>query len=155
MILREEGFVLRPIRISDAKGYLECHKDNEAKKSFSSFPKNVKGAEKEIIEARKTEVKFVIIVDKEFAGFIYLRLTKIQTYKKFRKKGISTKSLKLVVNYGFNELELKMVVAWCRPFNKGSIRILEKAGFKLERILRKNKFKDGKYLDDMVWTEVR
>lgn len=43
----------------------------------------------------------------------------------------------------------------CRTFNKASARVLEKSGYKLEGILRKNKFKDGKYLDDMLWAKTK
>jgi len=38
--------------------------------------------------------------------------------------------------------KLKRLEGWCRTFNKPSARVLEKSGFKLEGILRKNKCKN-------------
>lgn len=42
MIIKTKDFTLRPIRISDAQGYLECNQDKEARRGFNSCPKNIK-----------------------------------------------------------------------------------------------------------------
>jgi RimJ/RimL family protein N-acetyltransferase len=41
----------------------------------------------------------------------------------------------------------------CRTFNKASARVLEKAGYKYEGTIHKNKFLNGKYVDDMIWAK--
>lgn len=165
-IIKTKEFILKPITLKDAQGYLECHRDKEAKRNFISCPKNIKEAKDEIKSSLKGEFLWAIEVNKKFAGFIHLGLNKNPIYKhsalvgygvhpNFRGKGLATKSLKLVTDYGFKKLKLIRISGMCRTFNKASARVLEKAGFKLEGILRKNKFKDGKYLDDMIWAKVR
>ena len=171
-IIRTKDFILRPIRMDDAKMYLESQSDKEAKKGFMSTPKTLADANREIKERvlsvkKGTGETFAIEINGEYAGFVNIHeLTKKPRYKhtavigycthpKYRGRGITTKAVKLVTNYAFKKYHLKRISGWCRTFNKASARVLEKAGYKLEGILRKNKFKDGKYLDDMVWAKVR
>ena len=166
MIIKTKDFILRPIRTSDAQGYLECHQDKDAKANFSSVPTTIKEARKEIIEDRKHKKRFAILVNGKFAGFINLELTSHPRYKHsaivgygihkdFRGKGLATKALKVITEYGFNKLKLKRISGMCRTFNKASARVLEKAGYKHEGTLHKNKFSNGKYLDDMIWAKIK
>ena len=66
-----------------------------------------------------------------------------------------TKVLKKVISYAFKKYKLKRLEAWTRTFNKAVARLNEKVGFKLEGVLRKNKCKNGEYLDDMVWAKIK
>jgi RimJ/RimL family protein N-acetyltransferase len=166
MIIKTKDFILRPIKSSDAQGYLECHQDEDAKKNFMNVPKNLKEARKEISESVKDGIVFAIEIEGKFAGFVHLEISNKLMYKHsaiiglglhrdFRGRGIATNVLKVVTNYGFEKLKLKRISGMCRTFNKASARMLEKSGYKLEGILIKNKFKDGKYLDDMIWAKVK
>jgi [ribosomal protein S5]-alanine N-acetyltransferase len=171
-IIKTKDFILRPIRMDDAKMYLESQLDKEAKIGFMSTPNTLAEARKEIRERlsnmkKKKSETIAIEVNGEYAGFVDIHeLTKKERYKhtavigycthpKYRGRGITTKAVKLVTDYAFKKYHLKRISGWCRTFNKASARVLEKAGYKLEGIMRKNKFKDGKYLDDMVWAKVR
>jgi [ribosomal protein S5]-alanine N-acetyltransferase len=49
--------------------------------------------------------------------------------KQYQGKGIATECVKLVVNYAFDELKLKEILAYVFLDNKQSIRVLEKNGF--------------------------
>ena len=49
--------------------------------------------------------------------------------KQYQGKGIATESVKLVVNYAFDELKLEEISACVFPENNSSIRVLEKNGF--------------------------
>ena len=60
-------------------------------------------------------------------------------------KGFGFESAKVVLNYGFSELGLKTVVGLTAEENCGSIRILEKLGFKLQERLLFNNTKAYKY----------
>jgi RimJ/RimL family protein N-acetyltransferase len=73
----------------------------------------------------------------------------------YRGKGIATAAVKAVTRYAMKKYKLRRIEGWCRTWNKASSRVLEKAGYKLEGILRKHKCRDGKFLDDMVWAYVR
>jgi RimJ/RimL family protein N-acetyltransferase len=165
-IIKGKGFVLRPLTVTDAKGYMECHQDKEAQQNFTSAPKTIAEAKKEISKNLKKQKAFAIEVDGKFAGFIHLELTDHPRYKHsaiigygihkdFRGRGLATAAAKLMTVYGFKTLKLRRIVGYCRTFNKASARVLEKSGYKLEGILKKNKFVKGKFLDDMVWAKVR
>jgi [ribosomal protein S5]-alanine N-acetyltransferase len=66
-------------------------------------------------------------------------------------KGIITNAIKQMVGYGFSNFAVDRIFA--RPFhtNKGSQKALEKAGFKLEARLNKTIFKNGEYLDELIY----
>ena len=173
MKLKGEGFILRHTKIADAKDCFECEQDEEAKRNFMSTPESINEVKKDIKKhllnynkKKPSGEQFIIEVNKEFAGWVTLSNLNIKHHehqatigyclsKKFRGKGITTKAVKLVTDYAFKKYKLKRIEGWCRTFNKASARVLEKAGYKLEGILRKNKFKDGEYLDDMVWAKVK
>lgn len=172
-ILKGQGFILRPLKISDAQGYLECHQDEAAKKAFTSVPKTLSESKKEVEKAidgmkvkNPTHAAFAIIVNNEFAGFISLHdmtthprykhqaIVGYGIHKNFRGRGLATKALKKITTYGFKILKLKRICGMTRTFNVPSQKVLKKAGYKLEGILKKNKFMNGKYYDDMIYAKV-
>jgi [ribosomal protein S5]-alanine N-acetyltransferase len=65
----------------------------------------------------------------------------------FWGKGIATEAFELAVDYCFNGLGLRKIVAGCVAPNIGMKRVLEKLGFKQEACLRKQDFIEGKYVD--------
>lgn len=171
-IIKGRNFILRHITVKDAKLYWESQQDKQAKSGFMSTPKTIEDAKKEIREKlsamkKKTGETFAIEIEGEYAGFVEIHdMTKKERYKhtaiigycmhpKYRGKGITTQAVRLVTSYAFKKYNLKRISGWCRTFNKASARVLEKAGYKLEGIMRKNKFKNGKYLDDMIWAKVK
>ena len=60
-------------------------------------------------------------------------------------KGFGFEAAKVVLNYGFSELGLEKVVGLTAEENLGSIRILEKLGFKLQEKFLFNNTKAFKY----------
>jgi len=75
--------------------------------------------------------------------------------KEYWGRGLMSKVIKEVVSYGFRELKLKRITAKVFPFNKASMRVLEKNHFKFEGILKKEEKKGNKYLDTHVYAKVR
>ncbi len=75
--------------------------------------------------------------------------------KPFRGQGITTRALKRITNYGFNQLKLKRIYAKTFLFNPASSRVLEKAGFKFEGVLKKDTKKGKKYLDVNLFAKVK
>lgn len=65
-------------------------------------------------------------------------------------KGYMTEALKLIIDFGFNQIKLHRIEAEVMPHNIGSIRILEKAGFHKEGIAKKNVMINGKWEDHQV-----
>lgn len=69
----------------------------------------------------------------------------------FWGKGIVTKAVFQMVDYGFKTFDIDRIFA--RPFgtNPASQKVLEKAGFTLEARLEKTLFKNGEYLDELIY----
>jgi len=168
MIIKSKKFILRPAKLSDAENIYKYQQEKEVKKGFMTTPKSVNEVKRDILKSKKNKTtgeSFVIDINGKAIGEISLHFDdpfhkkkmKIAYWiaKDYSGKGITTKAVNLVVKYAFKKYKLVRLWAWCRTFNKASARVLEKAGFKLEGILRKNKFKNGKYLNDMVWARVR
>ncbi|MFC7441498.1 GNAT family N-acetyltransferase [Laceyella putida] len=70
--------------------------------------------------------------------------------QKHNGRGYTTEALKLIVKFAFEELKLHRIEAHAMPENLGSIRVLEKAGFKKEGIARKNVKINGKWEDHQI-----
>lgn len=66
-------------------------------------------------------------------------------------KGIISRAISNIVEYGFQNFDLIRIFA--RPFgtNVASQKVLEKAGFKLETRFEKTLFKNGQFLDELVY----
>ena len=61
--------------------------------------------------------------------------------------GIATELIYLLTGYAFNRLNLNKLTAGVVEINKGSIKALEKNGFKQFAIFEQEYYLDGKYLD--------
>jgi RimJ/RimL family protein N-acetyltransferase len=70
-------------------------------------------------------------------------------------KGIMTKAIQEIVEYGFQTFDIVRIFA--RPFstNLKSKRVLEKAGFVLEAKLKKALFKNGECMDELIYATLR
>jgi RimJ/RimL family protein N-acetyltransferase len=171
--IKSKNITLRPIKLSDAELFFWCEQDKEARKNFMSTPKTIKEVKngiketiKEMKKKRPNKEAFAIIYRDSTVGKIWVdgMNNKFEKHKAsvgymilkdYRGKGIGTEAIKLITNYAFKRYKLKRIWAYTRTFNIGSRKALEKAGYKLEGILRKNKFKDGKYLDDCIYAIVK
>ena len=67
-------------------------------------------------------------------------------------KGIMTKAIKKVVEYCFENYEINRIYAEPFASNIGSIKVLERAGFKLEALLKSNIIKNGVIGDTCIFS---
>lgn len=65
-------------------------------------------------------------------------------------KGITTRAVKLIVEYGFKNMDIVRIHTGIFEYNTASQRVLEKCGFKKEGIFEKSIFKNNR-----LWNEVR
>lgn len=166
-------FILRPFKNSDKKSLL---KNINNKKIYRNtlkipYPYTLKDAER-WIRRNKNEwhkeisklksLNFAIEINNEVAGGI--GFTKIEGHKaeigywlaeKYWNKGIMTESVKLITKFGFKKLKLRRIYAGVFSFNKASMRVLEKAGYKFEGILRKNVKKGNKFIDGYIFSKIK
>ena len=146
------------------------HKEIAANTALIPYPYTMKHARQwikhnllEQTKRNKTSVVFVIDYKGEVIGNIGLsNINKKDNNaelgywlgKAYWGKGIVTKAVQQVVAYGFKKLKLKRIYAKAYLSNKGSQRVLEKAGFRHEGILRKAAKKHGKYLDCHLYAKI-
>ncbi len=75
--------------------------------------------------------------------------------RRYWSKGITTEALKEVIRYSFANCGLNRVQGLCKVENSASARVLEKAGMKLEGILRDYRFEKGRFWDMKVYSILR
>lgn len=67
-----------------------------------------------------------------------------------RGKGYGTEAVKLLLQFGFIDLNLHRIYLHVKDNNPAAIRIYEKCGFQIEGILRQAAFIDGEYVNLQV-----
>lgn len=170
MILKTKGFILRYPKISDVKRNFEVQQDTETAMNFNSHPETLKQAREEISHAikenkkkNKTSENFAIEIQGEFAGSISIHHIVPNhkcsiTYnldKKYRGQGIMSKVVKLITTRAFKTYKVIRVEAGLRAYNIGSKKVLERNGFELEGVRRKNTKKNGRYYDDLTYAKIK
>ncbi len=67
--------------------------------------------------------------------------------KMYWRQGIITEAFSKVLCYGFEEMRLNRIEALVDPRNEASMKLLEKAGFKEEGVLRDYEFEKEEFID--------
>lgn len=90
-------------------------------------------------------------------GNIHSRTAELGYYigEPYWGKGYTTSAVKQVCRYVFENTDILRIFAEPFAYNTASRRVLEKAGFQLEGILRSNAVKNGKVLDMTMYALVR
>ncbi len=112
-----------------------------------------------------SEVVFTIRFGGVFAGLIGFKNTDMVNKKSevgywlsesFQKKGIMTASVKALVDYAFEQMDINRIQIRCATGNMPSKRIPQRLGFKLEGIERDGEIlSGGKFADLEVYSLVR
>ena len=170
--IKTKCFILRPFKMSDAESVAENVNDKNIYRHtlVIPYPYTLKDAKQwlyKVINNRRRKIPesvvFAIEMDGRAVGSISINKIK-QEHKaeigywlgeKYQGKGIMTQAIKEITKYGFRELKLRRIYAQVFLFNKGSMRVLEKSGYKFEGILKKEVKKDNKFLDCCVFAKTR
>lgn len=133
------------------------------------YPYTKSDAEEYIVsmrEADKTKTfAFAITVEDKVVGSrgvfrcenIHFRTAEIGYYtgEPYWGNGLVTSAVKQVCNYVFQNTDIIRIFAEPFAYNTASCRVLEKAGFQFEGLLRKNAVKNGKVLDMRMYSLVK
>lgn len=65
--------------------------------------------------------------------------------------GYATEAMNALVEFGFRQLGVHRIWAWCIAENIGSVRVLEKLGMRLEGRLRENEYFKGRWWDTLLF----
>jgi RimJ/RimL family protein N-acetyltransferase len=171
VIIKSKNFTLRPFKKGDAKSIARNINNKKIYRNtlHIPYPYTLKDANeflaKILREAKKkkpSKVNFAIDIDGKVIGSVSLE--KIEGHKseigywlgeRFWSRGIMSQAVKMVTDFGFYKLKLKRIYAHVFPFNKTSMQILKRNGYRFEGILRKNSKKDNKFIDDYLFAKVR
>ncbi len=70
--------------------------------------------------------------------------------KKYWNKGYGLDTIKSLIDFAFNKLNLRCIELNVYKYNHRAIKLYKKCGFKEKKVLKKNHFYDGKYWDTFV-----
>lgn len=65
----------------------------------------------------------------------------------YRNKGYGTDTMKVLVRFIFEQMNINKIKLCAYSFNQRAIRCYEKVGFKVEGVLKEELFRNGKYHD--------
>lgn len=73
----------------------------------------------------------------------------------FWGNGYATQAVKLLTRFAFEDLNLIRIFAGVFESNLPSMKVLEKAGYHLEAVLKSSVCKSGKFLDQYLYVSIR
>ena len=157
-------FHLRRWQLSDARSlarYANSRKIWRNVRDTFPSPYTIEHAEEWIEAASQCDLLYAIANDVEAVGGIglhpqpdvYRMSAEIGFWlgEPFWNKGIMTKAVIALTDVGFGHYRLVRVSAQVFGWNPASARVLEKAGYEQEGILRKAVFKDGRFTDCLLF----
>lgn len=170
LVLSKDNIRLREFQPSDKKRLAELANNKKIwdnVRDFFPYPYT----ERDAIEFIETCMKenpittFAVECQKELVGVAGLIL-QTDIYKKTAEigywigephwnKGIATKAVKLLVNYGFEGLKLRRIFSGVFENNKASQKVLEKCGFRHEGIFEKSVLKNSSIIDEYRYAIVK
>lgn len=169
--IKAKNFTLRPYRISDVKSVTKHANDWEVARYLANLPYPytkkdaifwIKKQIKFYRQKNPADIVFAIEINGEAVGSIGLHKivpghkAELGYWlgKKYWGSGIMTNAVKKITHFGFKNLKLHRIYAGVFPFNKGSMRVLEKNGFKFEGISKKEVRKGNKFIDVHIFAKV-
>ena len=168
MIIQGDGFLLRPYRLTDKSALIKhANNKNVSDNLRDRFPNpyTEKDADWFInfaVENDNPVTNFAIEINNEAAGGIgfwlgedVYRLNAEIGYwlgEQHWGKGIMTKVIKTIVNYIFENFDIKRIYAIPFATSTGSVKALEKAGFAKEATIHNGVIKNGKMMDYYIYS---
>lgn len=153
---------LSPMNLDDAELYAKWMNDKIVTENIGSYTKMISTlSERQWLEKESTDYNFAIVLkeDDRLIGNISLmdldginQTAELGVFigeKADRNKGYGKESIKLILDYGFNTLNLNNIILKVYSFNEKAIKTYKKIGFKEIGTRRKCRYKDGKVYDEV------
>ncbi|MFC1900804.1 GNAT family N-acetyltransferase [Chloroflexota bacterium] len=169
-MLRGENVILRPVGRADVPNFLEWFNDPEVTQYLAMYLPMTEMAEEKFIEelgttrARTHVMQVIEAIEGESTVPIgTVGLTGINNKdhnssfgiaigeKDYWNKGYGTEAARLIIDYGFKQLNLHRIYSGALSFNERSIRMHKSIGFSEEGRQREHMFKNGKYCDHVIF----
>lgn len=163
---------IREWKISDADNLAEILNNKKILNNLRDglpYPYTRKDAEEYIttmLSSDKTKTfAFAITVNDQVIGSIgvfrceniHFRTAEMGYYigEPYWGKGLGTSAVKQVCSYIFQHTDIIRIFAEPFAYNTASCRVLEKAGFQFEGVLRSNAIKSGQILDMRMYSKIK
>jgi RimJ/RimL family protein N-acetyltransferase len=173
-MLRGKNVVLRPVKRSDISYFLKWFNDREVVQYVGLYLPMTEMSEEKFIEELGTtragsDVILVIevvegdstkpigncglqgISPKDHNALFGIVIGE----KDYWSKGYGTEATRLLIDYGFQQLNLHRISSGALAFNDRSIKLHKKLGFREEGRLRQAMFKNGQYHDHVQFGILR
>ena len=164
--LQFDKYQIRQYQLTDVEALVKYGNNYSVSKFLRDafpFPYTQKDAMQwiDMVMHNKFNLAFAIADEKELIGGIGAmpnqdvnRFTAEIGYwlaEPFWNKGIISKAVSTFCGYLFNNFNFNHLTASIFEGNDASMRVVQKAGFVLEGVLRKNVFKENKFLDQYIY----
>ena len=164
-------YILRAKTLEDTEDFFNYYSDPEVNKYIvSDIPSNLQEARQEISYwmnvykngdgiyfaiARKDNNRLIGSIGLSSFNRFHNRIeASYDLAKEYWNKGITTKALKEVIRYGFDNMGINRIEAFAMRANKASRAVLEKCGFNLEGELKQHRRHRGVYVDMGIFSIV-
>lgn len=159
-----ERIYLSPLNVEDAEKYVEWFCDFKTADGIAKSGKMMTvEAEKEWLEnsIKNNDMNFAIVnlENEELIGTCGFNSIDHQDRtgivgifigeEKYRSNGYGTEALRILLDYGFNYLNLNNIMLTVKSFNERAINCYKKVGFKEFGKRRESYYLNGKYYDDV------
>jgi RimJ/RimL family protein N-acetyltransferase len=173
-MLKGKNVLLRPVKRSDISYFLKWFNDPEVVQYLEMYLPMTEMSEEKFIEElgttrARSDALFVIeaikgastkpigncglheIDSKDRKAMFGIVIGE----KDYWSKSYGTEAARLLINYGFQQLNLHRISSSAFAFNERSIKLHKKVGFQEEGRLRQATFKNGQYHDLMLFGILR
>lgn len=164
--MKRDRVIFRPVEEEDKEFLRELinHEDVRETIGMAPKPRNLKDEEDHIENASEQEdaAYFLIEYEGEKAGTISLENINrdyrrchlgLSIHPSLHGQGIGSKSVQMIVDYAFKDLNMHKVRSGYLEHNPPSKRIMEKAGMQEEGRERDFKLVDGEW-KDVIWMSI-
>lgn len=159
--IRGERLYLSPMSEEDFEIYTKWMNDKEITEKLGNYYKNITlSSEKKYLE-NESGYSFAIVLKKENRLIGNITLMDVNNInqtaslgifigeKEDRNKGYGKEAIKILLDYGFNTLNLNNIMLGVFSFNEYAIRTYEKIGFKKIGQRRDSVYRNGKLYDEI------
>ena len=170
MELIDGNVTLRPLRLEDKERLVELGNNSKISDNLTDdFPNpyTIEAADKFLTNAIKDQPirRFAIEENGIYVGNCALH----PSYDIYRfnaelgyfvgepywGRGIATKAIKLLCDYGLSELNIHRIYAGVFAYNPASEKVLKKCGFEFEGVFKKGLYKNGAFHDEIRYALVK
>jgi ribosomal-protein-alanine N-acetyltransferase len=169
-MLKEGNIILRPLSDSDENALAQLANNKKIwdnVRDYLPFPYGIDDAISfiKLTQKENPQTTFAIVYGGQFCGVIglvgqsdvYKRTAEIGYWlgEPYWNKGIATVSVKLLTDYGFNQLDFIRIHTGVFEYNIGSMRVLTKNGYSKDGIFKKSILKNGQIFDEHRFSKTK